>query len=101
MTRVTTHVLDTAAGLGASGVSVTLLECDQHGSWQPLGSGQTDVDGRLTTLPPAGNGLHRLQFETLSGFFPEVTVTFRVDGEDHLHLPLLLSPFGYTTYRGS
>lgn len=101
MTRVTTHVLDTAAGLPASGVPVTLLGQKEDGDWRPLGSGDTDKDGRLTTLPDVKNGLHRLRFVTSSAFFPEVTVTFRVDGEEHLHVPLLLSPFGYTTYRGS
>jgi 5-hydroxyisourate hydrolase len=101
VTRVTTHVLDTATGVPASGVPVTLLGCEEDGNWRSLGSGDTDQDGRLTTLPNVQNGLHRLRFVTGSTFFPEVTVTFRVDGEEHLHVPLLLSPFGYTTYRGS
>ena len=101
MTRVTTHVLDTAAGSPAGGVTVTLLGCDSDGTWQELGSGVTDADGRLTGLPHVENGRHRLTFATASPFFPEVTVTFAVTGEAHLHVPLLLSPYGYTVYRGS
>jgi 5-hydroxyisourate hydrolase len=101
VTRVTTHVLDTAAGVPASDVPVTLSRREEDGTWESLGSGATDRDGRLSTLPAVENGLHRLQFTTSSAFFPEVTVTFRVTGEEHLHVPLLLSPFGYTTYRGS
>ena len=101
MTRVTTHVLDTAAGLPASGVAVTLLGCDSDGTWQHLGSGVTDADGRLDGLPELENGRHRLSFATASPFFPEVTVTFTVTDQPHLHVPLLLSPYGYTVYRGS
>ena len=101
MTQVTTHVLDTAAGVPASGVTVTLLEGDEGGGWRPLGSGTTDDDGRLTALPSVENGLHRLEFQTASAFFAQVVVTFRVAGEAHLHVPLLISPFGYTVYRGS
>ncbi len=101
MTRVTTHVLDTANGVPAAGVSVTLLRSDEDGEWHAIGSGLTGEDGRLSDLPEVENGLHRLDFETASAFFPRVTVTFTVTGETHLHLPLLLSSFGYTVYRGS
>jgi len=101
VTRVTTHVLDTAAGAPGAGLTVTLLGRGPDGTWVTLGSGVTDADGRLAGLPETENGLHRLQFETRSAFFPEVTVTFAVSGERHLHVPLLLSPYGYTTYRGS
>lgn len=101
MTRVTTHVLDTASGSPAAGLTVTLLGCNDSGVWQSLGQGETGEDGRLSTFPDVANGLHRLNFLTSSEFFPEVIVTFRVSGEEHLHVPLLLSPFGYTTYRGS
>lgn len=101
MTRVTTHVLDTAKGVPASGVTVILLKRAPDGTWQELTVADTDADGRVSELPSVENGLHSLRFHTTSAFFPEVTVTFNVSGEEHLHIPLLLSPFGYCTYRGS
>lgn len=101
MTRVTTHVLDTAAGSPAAGIEVTLHRQLAGGEWERVGAGETDRDGRLSTLPSVEDGLHRLDFLTPSTFFPQVSVTFRVTGEEHLHVPLLLSPYGYTTYRGS
>lgn len=104
---ITTHVLDTAQGRPAMGVPIT-LEMRQGESWRPVGHGATDTDGRLRTLWPAGTpllaGTYRLRFDTSarSEFFPEVTVMFRViDPAAHHHVPLLLSPFGYSTYRGS
>jgi len=104
---ITTHVLDVAQGRPAAGVSVT-LEVQQGESWRPVGQGATDGDGRLRTLWPPGAplsaGTYRLRFDTRgrSDFFPEVTVVFRVsDPAAHHHVPLLLSPFGYSTYRGS
>jgi hydroxyisourate hydrolase len=101
VTRITTHVLDTAAGAPARELAVTLLARDEAGGWRPLARAQTDHDGRVTTFPEVTDGLHRLQFAGRSAFFPEIVVTFSVDGDEHLHVPLLLSPFGYTTYRGS
>ncbi|MGC5167389.1 2-oxo-4-hydroxy-4-carboxy-5-ureidoimidazoline decarboxylase [Luteimicrobium sp. DT211] len=116
---VTTHVLDTAAGRPAAGIPVR-LEALVDGTWQELGSGVTDDDGRVRSFEPnaVAPGRCRLVFDTEaylaeaveppdeSGggevFFPEVTVTFVVGPDDeHLHVPLLLSPFGYSTYRGS
>ena len=96
---LSTHVLDTASGMPAPGVPVALEAFD--GS--TLARGSTDTDGRLRLwdgdLP---TGTHRLVFETGGDFFPEVTVVFRVtEPGRHLHIPLLLSPYGYTTYRGS
>jgi 5-hydroxyisourate hydrolase len=101
VTRVSTHVLDTATGTPAAGLRVTLLARSEGGDWRPLASGDTDADGRLNDLPDIEPGLHRLWFETSSSFFPEVIITFTVGDEEHLHVPLLLSPYGYTTYRGS
>ena len=110
MSAITTHVLDTAHGRPAAGVPI-VLELDRGGGgWQELGRGQTDADGRLRTLLPEGQrpaaGVYRLTFDTAAyldgGFFPTVQITFTVvDPAQHYHVPLLLSPFGYSTYRGS
>jgi len=114
MTRspITTHVLDTALGRPAKGVAL-VLERQQHSDWIPIGAGETDEDGRCLTLLAPGTlqqGVYRLSFgldryfETTGrrSFYPEATIIFRVDAhEEHYHVPLLLAPFGYTTYRGS
>jgi len=113
---VTTHVLDTASGRPAPGVPVRLEVLSGDGPSE-VGSGVTDDDGRVRTLGPAtlAPGPYRLTFDTAEylaesadestgtgAFFPEVAVTFVVGLDDaHLHVPLLLSPFGYSTYRGS
>jgi 5-hydroxyisourate hydrolase len=107
-------VLDTAAGRPAAGVPVALEARDAGGGWTLVGAGSTGEDGRLAGLVPAGRalapGVHRLVFDTggwfaangVTGFWPEVAVTFEVaDPAAHHHVPLLLSPFGYSTYRGS
>ena len=110
---ITTHILDTSAGIPAVGVRVTLARVD--GSARTLiGDGTTDSDGRLRTLVPEGAqiqvGIYELTFETgpyfaargMAAFHPRVTVAFRIENStQHFHVPLLLSPFGYTTYRGS
>jgi 5-hydroxyisourate hydrolase len=109
-------VLDTARGKPAAGIPVR-LEMQTPGRdgepWKELGQGVTDADGRLKTLLPDGTineGIYRLTFETAlyyraqneMTFYPEVKITFFVaDGTQHYHVPLLLSPFGYSTYRGS
>jgi 5-hydroxyisourate hydrolase len=119
MTAITTHVLDTARGRPAAGVPVR-LERIADGAAAELGRARTDGDGRVTALGPPRlePGTYRLVFDTagyfsertlaepaqerVPPFFPEVAVTFTVDGRaDHEHIPLLLSPFGYSTYRGS
>ena len=107
MSGISTHVLDTASGRPASGVPVT-LEQEQTEGWHVLGSGTTDTDGRLRTLltTPPKAGSYRMTFNTgayfPTGFFPSVTITFTVElGQEHYHVPLLLSPFSYSTYRGS
>jgi 5-hydroxyisourate hydrolase len=101
---ITTHVLDTAQGRPASGIAVR-LELREVDRWTLVGQGATDADGRLKTLAPkAQAGTYRLVFDTRSrsAFFPEITVQFEVtDASAHYHVPLLLSPFGYSTYRGS
>lgn len=108
MSPVTTHVLDTARGRPAVGVPVTL---EQAPDWTELGSGRTGDDGRVADLgSPGAPGRYRLRFDTVAyfeaagatAFFPEITVQFTVERpEEHHHVPLLLSPFGYSTYRGS
>jgi 5-hydroxyisourate hydrolase len=103
---ITTHVLDTAAGRPAAGVPVTL---ERGPDWTEIGSGRTGADGRLAELgSPDVPGPYRIRFDTAAyfggtpAFFPEVTVQFTVERPDeHFHVPLLLSPFGYSTYRGS
>lgn len=109
--HVTTHVLDTGSGRPAPGVPVALQALDGE-RWVPLADGITDADGRIKELGPErlASGTYRLVFDTgkyfvASGtetFFPEVTLTFSVNKtEPHYHVPLLLSPFAYSTYRGS
>ncbi|MEV5703759.1 hydroxyisourate hydrolase [Actinoallomurus sp. NPDC052274] len=101
---LSTHVLDAEVGRPAAGVPVRLESRAPDGSWQPVAAGRTDADGRLGDWPAPGAGVHRLIFETeeISAFYPEVTVAFRITEPDrHHHIPLLLSPYAYSTYRGS
>ncbi|HEV2852313.1 MAG TPA: hydroxyisourate hydrolase [Thermoanaerobaculia bacterium] len=113
MSGITTHVLDTSQGRPASGVPI-LLEAREEGGWREIGRALTDADGRARQLLPAGSaltmGTYRLTFgiETYFGtqgtetFYPEASIVFHVrDASQHHHVPLLLSPFGYSTYRGS
>ena len=105
MSGISTHVLDTSRGLPASGVAVRLERAEDF-RWAPVGRGVTDSDGRVNDLVigPPSQGRYRLTFETggHSSFYPEVEIIFEVAGDqDHYHVPLLLSPFGYSTYRGS
>ena len=98
---ISTHVLDTAKGRPAAGVRVTLASGERV-----LFEGVTDADGRARLLDRPEPGTYRLTFDTGAynpeGFFPEATIVFRIEnGEQHYHVPLLLSPFGYATYRGS
>lgn len=101
---LSTHVLDTTRGQPVPGVPVR-LERDGDGGWGHVASGVTDADGRLRDWVSAaawGAGTYRLGFDVDTAFFPVVFIVFRVtDPERHHHVPLLLSPYGYTTYRGS
>ena len=112
MSGITTHVLDTAAGRPAARLGVVLERREDDGSWTPVGSGATDGDGRVRSLlqKPPGTATYRLTFETqpyfatmgTEAFFPSVAIIFKtVASEEHYHVPLLLSPFAYSTYRGS
>lgn len=109
---LTTHILDTARGTPARNVPVR-LDALRDGEWVEIGSGRTNDDGRLPGLLPAGGltrGVWRMHFDTdayfraqgIEGFYPYAEVVFRVtDPGSHHHVPLLLSPFGFSTYRGS
>ncbi|HUK36646.1 MAG TPA: hydroxyisourate hydrolase [Vicinamibacterales bacterium] len=107
---ITTHVLDTARGTPAAGVSV-LLEHRSGSEWVTVGRAVTDTNGRVTafTGAPLAPGTYRLTFDTAAyhrsigvpPFFPEVAVVFEAVGAAHHHVPLLLSPYGYSTYRGA
>ena len=114
MSRISTHVLDTAQGKPAKDVPVRLERREASGKWVAVASACTDQDGRCVQLLSEGAilrpGLYRLTFDTATYFaaekfdalYPVVEIAFRVrDGESHFHIPLLLSPNGYTTYRGS
>ncbi|HEX3965522.1 MAG TPA: hydroxyisourate hydrolase [Trebonia sp.] len=105
---VSTHVLDASAGVPAGGVLVVLEGRAADGSWQIAGRAVTDGDGRARFPGDVAAGDYRLTFGTgayfaargTPSFYPEVTVTFAV-ASGHYHVPLLLSPFAYSTYRGS
>lgn len=110
---LTTHVLDTARGVPAPGVAVTLDHESAPGTWVRAGQGMTDEDGRLRTLLPPGGlrtGAYRLTFDAGAyfvsqggeSFWRAIVIEFVVkDTTRHFHVPLLVSPYGYSTYRGS
>jgi len=113
MSAVTTHILDLSSGSPAANVDVRLY-VEVEGEWQEIGAGSTDDDGRVSDLLPEHHdliaGRYRLAFETgdyfaardIETFYPRIEVTFEVGAaREHFHVPLLLSPFGYSTYRGS
>ncbi len=113
MSAITTHVLDQSKGLPAADVAVRLERRDAGGAWSLVAERRTDADGRVRDFLAAGAlaaGTWRLTFATgayfasrnVATFLPEVAVTFDVlDAARHHHVPLLLSPFGFSTYRGS
>lgn len=114
MNGITTHVLDTSRGRPAADLGVTLERIEREGVSTELGRGRTGSDGRARSLLPDGAeaapGHYRLRFDTaawfaeqgIEGFFPQVTVEFELRGaRGHCHVPLLLSPYGYSTYRGT
>ncbi len=111
MNQITTHVLDTAQGKPANGIKITLQRPLSH-SWEDICSGVTNEDGRVPdfmqdlSIEP---GQYRMVFNTeayfekegVEGFYPYVPVIFEIRDMEHYHIPLLLNPFGYSTYRGS
>lgn len=113
MSTITTHVLDTSIGRPVAGLGVRLDVLTDDGSFLTLAERSTNADGRVPDLLPRGaleSRIYRLTFETaayyastaLGTFYPWVEVVFRVASADqHHHVPLLLSPFGYSTYRGT
>jgi 5-hydroxyisourate hydrolase len=112
MSEITTHVLDTSLGRPAAGVPVTLDAREGAAGWKQLARGVTDADGRLRNLAPQPlpAGIYRLTFDThtyfdsrqIATFYPEVAIVFEVrDAAAKYHVPLLICPYGYSTYRGS
>ena len=112
MSQITTHVLDTAAGRPGRDISVRLMN-KVNNDWQVMAQGVTNGDGRVSDLLPAGKilspGIYKMVFETgsyyseqkIKSFYPWVEILFQVFDDAHYHVPLLISPFGYSTYRGS
>ena len=113
MSHITTHVLDLSLGQPAANVAVILEVQSPGGNWAEAARGATDTDGRLRDWVEAKAlpaGTYRLTFDTrayfsarkIASLYPQVVIVFEVrDAQEHYHIPLLLSPFGYSTYRGS
>ncbi len=114
MSAITTHVLDTTSGKPGAGILVSLERKTHSAGWQKLAEGMTNIDGRITDLLSPTEaflpGHYRLIFDTApyfllqnqQAFFSQISILFVVkDPMEHYHVPLLLSPYGYTTYRGS
>jgi len=113
MSQITTHVLDTAKGLPAEGIIISLQRPTGNDQWEDITSGPTNDDGRVPNFLAADQviapGIYRMLFNTkayfdqndIQAFYPEVPVIFEITDTEHYHIPLLLSPFGYSTYRGS
>lgn len=112
MSQLTTHILDTTQGKPAAGVVIALYQQHQN-DWKEIVRGITNHDGRITDWLPKDellpHGQYKLKFETgdyykqlmISSFYPFVEVVFSITDSSHYHVPLLLNPFGYSTYRGS
>jgi len=113
LSQLTTHILDTSKGKPASGVKAHLFALSESGSWNKISDGTTNADGRIpdllqkdVILPYGTYKLHfeiRPYFERLGeqSFYPFVEIVFFINSQEHYHVPLLLNPFGYSTYRGS
>lgn len=113
MSQLTTHILDTSVGKPASGVKIKLSKSTSIDAWTFLAEGTTNADGRVSDLVKEGKilepGNYKLQFDTASYFskqnikcfYPTVEIIFEITDSSHYHVPLLLNPFGYSTYRGS
>ena len=112
MSQLTTHVLDTSNGKPAEGVTIILYQ--QHREeWKQFTVGVTNADGRIPDLLQKDivleSGVYKIKFETkeyfdtqgVQTFYPFVEITFTITDSEHYHVPLLLNPFGYSTYRGS
>jgi 5-hydroxyisourate hydrolase len=112
MSQLTTHILDTTKGKPASGVSIILFH-QKNNNWAELARGITNADGRIPDLVSKDKiletGNYKMKFETkayfdkdqIASFYPYVEIVFEITTQEHYHIPLLLNPFGYSTYRGS
>jgi 5-hydroxyisourate hydrolase len=111
MNKITTHILDTSKGCPAEGVEVILYELPAGEGPSKIATGRTNVDGRIgdwSAIRP-GKGTFTIRFETaayfdrqsIPTFYPFVEIHFEITADGHYHIPLLISPFGYSTYRGS
>ena len=110
--HITTHALDTSVGSPANNMVITLKGI-ANDEWKPLSTGITNLDGRISDVLPPGKvlekGIYVMQFNTKNyyeekgqkGFYPEVSIQFEVKDDSHYHIPLLINPYGYSTYRGS
>ncbi len=114
MATISTHILDVARGAPAGGVAIALGSQNTDESWTELSHAWTDEDGRVKPFflvtEPLPSGIYRLVFDTeayfsgldVESFFPQVIIVFKInDSAQHYHVPLLISPYGYSTYRGS
>jgi len=113
MSQITTHILDISKGQPAAGIAVSLEKSEEQSQWTKIGSGVTNTDGRVSDLlnveEVLSPGVYRLVFDTQEyfksngqqGFYPFVSIVFQTKDSSHYHIPLLLSPYGYSTYRGS
>ena len=112
MSRITTHILDTTKGKPAEGVTI-ILYGGENDEWTELARGITNADGRIADLLDKDDllhyGIYKMRFETkdyfdkkqVKTFYPYVEIIFEIEAGQHYHIPLLLNPFGYSTYRGS
>ncbi len=112
MSQITTHILDTAKGKPAAGIRISIYQ-GANDEWTEIIWGVTNTDGRITDLLKSDvtlqRGIYKLRFETkdyfdkeqIPTFYPYIEIVFDLTGDEHYHIPLLLNPFGYTTYRGS
>ncbi|HEX8331636.1 MAG TPA: hydroxyisourate hydrolase [Segetibacter sp.] len=112
MSQLTTHILDTTKGKPAEGVTIILYQ-GGNDEWNEIARGNTNSDGRIKDLLDSNNtlqlGIYKMRFETkdyfdktsTQTFYPYVEIVFDIQNNEHYHIPLLLNPFGYSTYRGS
>lgn len=113
MSTISTHVLDTARGIPARGIRITLQRSAGPDKWEDLAMGNTNADGRIPEFLPKDTklveGQYRMRFDVAAyfsehrtkSFYPYIEVVFELGADGHYHVPLLLSPWGYSTYRGS
>lgn len=111
MSQLTTHILDTTKGKPAAGITI-ILYSGENDEWTELARGVTNADGRIADLlkgKKLEHCIHKMRFETkdyfdknqVKTFYPYVEIVFDINSDEHYHVPLLLNPFGYSTYRGS